>query len=98
MHLLLQWVGLTWTQPQTISRVQVYFFDDDRTVRLPASWWVQYWNGSGFVDVKGASGYPVKADQYNTVTFAPVSTTYVRVVLDPTRSPVGLHEVRVYGS
>ncbi|HUQ59363.1 hypothetical protein [Lentzea sp.] len=35
---------------------QVYFFDDNGGVRVPASWKLQHWNGSAYADVPRASG------------------------------------------
>jgi hypothetical protein len=58
---------------------------------------LQYWNGSAFVDVAGASGYPRAANQYNAVTFTPVSTTQLRVVLQSAADSVGLLEVKAFG-
>jgi len=45
----------------------VYFFDHNQGIDLPSSWRLQSWNGSSYVDVPGASAYPVLANQYNTV-------------------------------
>jgi len=52
---------------QTLNRAQVYFFDHNQGIDLPSSWRLQSWNGSSYVDVPGASAYPVLANQYNTV-------------------------------
>jgi hypothetical protein len=93
-----QWVRFAWTKSQKIGRVEVYFYDGGGRIQLPVSWSVQYWNGGGFVNVNGASGYPVEADKYNSVTFTPISTRYLRVLLEPTRSSVGLCQIRAYGS
>jgi hypothetical protein len=92
-----QWAQLTWSSAQNLTRAEVYFFDDNQGIDLPASWKLQYWNGSAFVDVAGASGYPRAANQYNTVTFTPVSTTQLRVVLQSAADSVGLLEVKAFG-
>ncbi len=93
-----QWAELTWPSAVTLGRAQVYLFDDDQGIDLPASWRLQYWNGGAYVDVPGASGYPVAADRYNAVTFTPVSTTRLRVVLQSAADhSVGLLEVKAYG-
>jgi hypothetical protein len=93
-----QWAELTWSEPQTLDRAEVYFFDDDQGLDLPSSWELQYWDGSSYVDVTGVSGYPVAADQYNTVTFDGVSTTRLRVLLQSAPDfSVGLLEVKAYG-
>lgn len=92
-----QWAELTWPSAQTISRSQVYFFDDGEGVDLPASWRLQFWNGSAYVDVPGASGYQVVANQYNTVTFPAVSTTRLRVLLQSAPNlSTGLLEVKTF--
>lgn len=91
-----QWVDLTWTATQAIRAAEVYFFDDGGGVRVPASWKLQSWNGSAYVDVTGASGYPIAADRYNLVTFDVVNTTRLRVVLDSGTASVGLLEVKAH--
>jgi hypothetical protein len=59
---------------------------------------LQYWTGSAYVDVPGASGYPVAKGRYNSVTFAATGTTRLRVVLTGTgTSSVGLLEVKAFG-
>jgi hypothetical protein len=93
-----QWAGLTWSQSQRLTSAEVYFFDDNGGVRLPASWRLQYWNGNAFVDVPQASGFPVAANQYNRVTFTAVTTTQLRVVLQSNNASVGLLEVRAYNA
>lgn len=93
-----QWAEVTWGQAQTLRSADVYFFDDGGGVRLPASWRLQYWNGSAYVDVTGATGYPVATNQYNGVNFNAVSTTRLRVVLQSGQASVGLLEVRAYAT
>jgi hypothetical protein len=93
-----QWAELTWSSPQTLRQAQVYFFDDNQGIDLPSSWRLQYWNGSSYVDVPGAGGYPVVANQYNTATFSTVSTTRLRVLLQSAPNfSVGLLEVKAFG-
>jgi hypothetical protein len=93
-----QWVELTWSSAQTLRVAEVYFFDDNGGVRLPASWRLQAWNGTAYVDVAGASGYPVAVDRFNRVTFNPVQTTRLRVVLASGVGSVGLLEVRAFAA
>ncbi|MFG2045762.1 discoidin domain-containing protein [Dactylosporangium sp. NPDC048998] len=92
-----QWALLTWGSAQTLSSADVYFFDDNGGVRVPASWKLQSWNGTAYVDVPGASGYPIAVNQYNHVTFTQVSTTRLRVLLTSGAASVGLLEVKAYG-
>ncbi|MEU8399789.1 Ig domain-containing protein [Nonomuraea sp. NPDC048892] len=89
-----QWAELTWPSARTLRSAEVYFFDDGQGVRLPASWKLQYWNGSTYADVPGT--YPIALDRYNRVTFEAVSTTRLRVVLQSGAASVGLLEVKAY--
>ncbi|MCG5213550.1 discoidin domain-containing protein [Streptosporangium sp. KLBMP 9127] len=93
-----QWAELTWSSARSLNKAEVYFFDDEEGIDMPASWKLQYWNGSAYADVPGASSYPVAKNQFNTVTFTGVSTTRLRVALTATgTASVGLLEVRAYG-
>ncbi|MEV6030080.1 hypothetical protein AB0L65_02965 [Nonomuraea sp. NPDC052116] len=93
-----QWVDLTWGSAQNLNRAEVYFFDDDEGIDMPASWKLQYWNGSAYVDVPGASAYTLTKNAYNSVTFNATSTTRLRVLLTGNGSnSVGLLEVKAYG-
>lgn len=65
--------------PKRPTLRQVYFFDDDQGIDLPTSCSVQYWTGSAWQNVPGASACGVAADTFNTVTFSPVSTTRIRL-------------------
>jgi hypothetical protein len=85
-----QWIELDWSAPVTTNGSDVYFLDDGGGVRLPASWTVQYWNGSAFVDVANPSSYPIADDTFNHVTFDSVTTTKLRVVLQSGQGSVGV--------
>jgi NPCBM-associated, NEW3 domain of alpha-galactosidase len=87
-----QWIELDWNQPVTTNGSSVYFFVDGGGVLLPSSWKVQYWDGSSFVDVPNASGYPLGANTFNQVTFGPVTTTRLRVILESGQASVGVLE------
>jgi hypothetical protein len=92
-----QWAELTWGSAVTINRTQVYLFDDGQGIDLPSSWKLQYWTGSAYADVPGASGYPVTANAYNTVTHSAISTTRLRVVLQSNgTNSVGLLEIKAF--
>ncbi|MDG9712934.1 discoidin domain-containing protein [Streptomyces sp. DH10] len=93
-----QWAELTWPSAKTLNKAEVYFFDDDQGIDMPASWKLQYWNGGAYVDVPGASAYPVAKNRYNTVTFTATNTTRLRVQLTSNgTNSVGLLEAKVYG-
>ncbi|MDX2931631.1 discoidin domain-containing protein [Streptomyces ipomoeae] len=93
-----QWAELTWPSARTLNKAEVYFFDDDQGIDMPASWKLQYWNGSAYVDVPGASTYTLARNQYNSVAFTATSTTRLRVLLTGNgTNSVGLLEAKVYG-
>jgi hypothetical protein len=85
-----QWVELDWIAPVTTNGSDVYFADDGGGLRLPASWSVQYWNGSAFVDVPNPGTYPAADNTFNHVTFGSVTTTRLRVVLQSGLGSVGV--------
>ncbi|SEF89436.1 Putative Ig domain-containing protein [Nonomuraea solani] len=89
-----QWAELTWPSAQTLSSAEVYFFDDNNGVRLPASWKLQSWNGTAYADIPGT--YPRSLNAYNRVTFSPVTTSRLRAVLQSGTASVGLLEVKAY--
>jgi hypothetical protein len=93
-----QWADLRWSSPVTLDRAEVYFFDDNQGIDMPASWELQYWNGSSYVDVTNPSSYTTTADQYNTVTFDEITTSRLRVLLQSAADSVGLLEVQAWGS
>jgi guanyl-specific ribonuclease Sa len=78
-----QWLQLAWTSARAFSGASVYFWSDGSGVMPPASWKIQYLTSAGtWADVTGASSYGVALNQFNTVTFDPVSTTELRAVFD----------------
>ena len=85
-----QWIELEWNSPVTTNGSDVYFADDGGGLRLPASWSVQYWNGSAFVDVPNPGAYPAADNTFNHVTFGSVTTTKLRVVLQSGLGSVGV--------
>jgi hypothetical protein len=78
-----EWVRYAWTSPVTVSGTQVYWYDDTGhgQCRVPASWHVEYLTGGAWQPVTGASAYGTAVDAFNAVTFAPVTTTGLRVVV-----------------
>ncbi|MEU4407906.1 hypothetical protein AB0F88_25600 [Streptosporangium sp. NPDC023963] len=92
-----QWALLTWSSARTLTSADIYCFDDNGGVRVPAVWRLRSWNGSAYVDLAGASAYNRALNQYNHVTFTPVTTTRLRVLFTG-GSSVGLLEVTANGT
>jgi DUF1680 family protein len=94
-----QWVQYEWSQPVSTNKIDVYWFDDRRGVRLPRACRLLYWDGSKFVAVRDAAGLGVEANKYNTTTFAEVTTSRLRLEIDGDGgSSTGILEWKVYDS
>lgn len=78
-----EWVQYTYSSPVTATGAGVYWYDDTGhgQCRVPAAWHVEYLAGGTWQPVAGASGYGTAADGFNRVTFTPVTTTALRVVV-----------------
>jgi hypothetical protein len=94
-----QWVQYEWSRPISTNKIDVYWFDDARGVRLPKACRLKYWDGGSFVSVASPSGLGLAPDKYNTITFTEVSTTRLRLELDSNgTASTGLLEWKVYDS
>jgi hypothetical protein len=78
-----EWIELTFAKPSTVSTSEVYWFDDTGRggVRVPASWRLLYKNGNNWVTVDLKGAYGVERNQWNAVSFTPVTTTALRIEL-----------------
>jgi DUF1680 family protein len=93
-----EWVQYTWEKPITVSGARVYWFDDTGRgeCRLPASWHIEYLEGDEWKPVEQASGYPVQLDRWCEVSFAPVRTKALRLVVQMQPGwAAGVHEWQV---
>ncbi|MED7926274.1 glycoside hydrolase family 43 protein [Nonomuraea sp. LP-02] len=92
-----EWIEYRWPTAQTVSRSEVYWFDDDQGIDLPASCRVQYWTGSAYADVPGQSGCGVAANTFNATTFPAISTTRLRLnITSRTGYSTGVLEWRAF--
>jgi hypothetical protein len=93
-----EWVEYAFARPTAVSVADVYWFDDtgDGQVRVPASWRVLYKDGDAWKPVDARGPYGVEKDRYNSVTFAPITTTGLRleVTMQPEWS-AGIQEWKV---
>jgi len=76
-----EWIEYAFEKPATVSAVEVYWFDDTGRgqVRVPASWRVLYRDGAEWKAVEPRDPYGVEKDRYNSVGFAPVNTSALRL-------------------
>ena len=77
------WVEYEFKAPANVSSAHVYWFDDRRFCRLPASWRVLYKDGDTWKPVANIEPYAVAKDKFNSVGFAPVTTIAVRLEVEP---------------
>ena len=75
------WVEYDYRRPTTITSSAVYFVDDKRFCKLPVSWRVLYKEGASWKPIAGS--YAVDRDKFNSVTFPPVTTSAVRIEVEP---------------
>ena len=94
-----QWVQYDWSQPISTRKIDVYWWDDRRGVRLPKACRLLYWDGEDFTPVGNPSGLGVAESQYNTTTFDEVSTSKLRLEIDSDGTfSTGILEWKVYDS
>ena len=93
-----EWVQLDFAQPATVSRVDVYWFDDTGRgeCRLPAAWSVEYREGERWLPVTGVDAYGTEGDRDNVTHFDAVTTDGLRLVVQlPAGWSSGIHEWKV---
>lgn len=94
-----QWVQYDWSLPISTKKIDVYWWDDRRGVRLPEACRLLYWDGEDFVSVSNPSGLGVAGNQYNTTTFDEVRTSRLRLEIDSNDTySTGILEWKVYDS
>jgi DUF1680 family protein len=92
-----EWVEYSFKEPVRVSESSVYWFDDTGggSCRVPAGWKLFYKTGDKWLPVAGAA-YGVAKDAWNTVKFAPVRTTALRLEIQEQKDwSVGVHEWKI---
>lgn len=87
-----EFIGYKFDKPQTVSSVEVYwlaFEHYDVIYKEPETWKLLYKEGNEWKEVKNPSSYGTALDQYNKVTFEPVTTTGLKLVAQLQRPPSG---------
>jgi len=94
-----QWVQYDWSKPISTNKIDVYWWDDRRGVRLPKACRLLYWDGQTFIPVSNSSGLGVEESKYNTTTFDEVRTSKLRLEIDANGTySSGILEWKVYDS
>lgn len=94
-----QWVQYEWDRAISTGKVDVYWWNDRRGVRMPTGARLLYWTGSEFAPVPNADGLGLLENRYNTTSFDEVTTTRLRLEIDSDGSySTGVLEWKVYDS
>jgi len=93
-----EWVQYDFMQPEEVSIVEVYWFDDAGIgeCRVPQSWKILYRLGGEWKPVYTEDLYGVDRDKYNKVLFETVKTTALRLEIQSQPDFAGgIHELVV---
>ncbi|MBN2063587.1 MAG: glycoside hydrolase family 127 protein [Sedimentisphaerales bacterium] len=93
-----EYVQYDFAAPASVSNVSVYWFDDTGRgeCRIPSSWQVLYREGDEFKPVQNFSDYKVTKDDFDGVSFLPVQTDGLRLMITGQDNfSTGVHEFKV---
>ncbi|MDD8026435.1 MAG: glycoside hydrolase family 127 protein [Acidobacteriota bacterium] len=93
-----EWVEYDFDKPVRLSETSVYWFDDTGggECRVPAEWRAFYKAGTTWVSVRTKDPFGTAKDAYNTVRFAPVATSGLRLEIRfPKEFSGGIQEWKV---
>jgi DUF1680 family protein len=94
----LEWLDYEFDTPVGVSESSVFWYDDTGggQCRVPASWRILYKSGGDWLPVKAVGEYDVAKDAWNTVRFAPVRTTALRLEVQLQKDwSAGVHEWKI---
>ncbi len=78
-----------------MSNTQIYWFDDNGGVLTPTRAYIEYWNGSGWVN---AGNVPLVKNAFNSVSLNGIVTSRLRVSMLNSQQSTGILEWRVAGN
>ena len=94
-----EWVQYDFDAPKEISSAEVYWAIgswEEYKWNPPVSWRLQYQENGQWKDVETSGPYGIVADQFNRVTFRPVTTQALRLLAQlPGDATSGIFEWRV---
>ncbi|MEV6347188.1 discoidin domain-containing protein [Actinoplanes sp. NPDC051851] len=105
-----RWLQYDFPSAVRVDHASIAFWSDSTTggvgVSVPTSWTLQYWTGTAWADVTGATGFdPAVRGSTNEVRFDPVTTTRLRATFQAlpdtagtAYSAVGVSERRVFAA
>jgi uncharacterized protein len=93
-----EWIQYDFPQPTKVSSADVYWFEEPRgnAIKLPASWKLLYRDGDEWKPVEAEGPYRVTKDEFDHLTFRPVQTQSLRLMLEmQPNASAGIQEWRV---
>jgi DUF1680 family protein len=94
-----QWVEYDWPKPISTSKVDVYWWQDNRGIYAPTASRLLYWDGKDFVPVPSPIGLGVELNKLNTTTFEEITTDKLRLEFDGSGDhSTGILQWKVYDS
>jgi PKD repeat protein len=90
----IEWVQYDWSSNYTISKTEVYWFDDNGGVLTPTTAYVEYWNGSAWIN---CGTVPKVKNAWNVLNISNVTTNRFRISMLNTSQSTGILEWRVWG-
>ena len=92
------WVRYDWDTPILLTGQDAYYFKDGGGNFFPKDVALEYLDANGeWQPVPVTAGLGLELNQYNNTTFAPISTTAIRMIMNPATLGVGVIEWKVYG-
>jgi hypothetical protein len=91
------WYAVNFGQRRTIGSVELYFFSDGEKFEVPSAFGVQFRTRAGWQDIPQQQRAPQQplANGENTITFPPLWTQELRIVLTNPGSPATFRLVEV---
>jgi hypothetical protein len=79
-----EWVQYDFPGAQSVSRAEVYWFDDtgEGECRLPKSWRILYREGDRWMPVANSVPYSIERDRSTPVSFEAVRTESLRIEIE----------------
>jgi hypothetical protein len=78
------WWSVDFGQLRQVSDVRIYFYNDNGGVKTPVSYQLQYLTSTGeWLDIPNQIRDPVAGNDLNRITFDPIQTQALRVVVTP---------------
>lgn len=75
----IEYVIWKFDQPKKISQTEVYWYIDEDGTTTPEWWKLYYKQGDKWVEMKHPGPYGLEKDQFNKVTFDPVTTSAIKL-------------------